>query len=425
MTAAARWRGRSLLRGCFGYFHLLFQTNPSKLDLLLLLVGTLAAIAAGLPFSLLGILFGQLVDDLDSSSCNTSQSIDKSSLQSGIQKKVILMIYIAVGNFVAIYIHAGCWSLFGERLIGRLRRHYFKNLLRQEIAFFDHLPAGEVATRLTSDMETIRIGTSEKVGLFISSSAYLVGAYIVAFLKAPRLAGILTFMIPAYILMVFVGSRYTGRFSARTSYHLAAAASVVSQSLSNVALIHALGANQRLETKFEAILRKARQAAMKKTLAAAAQFGFMFLIAYSANAVAFWQGSREILGATEGGPPSVTAGAVYTVIFVLLDGTLLAPCIRLSQLTNDSVFCDQPSCTLPTDIQYCHSSCKQLEIYRQAQVKSSWIPSFSQGQLDRRWNSCFPKCHLYVFVEARESGTERYYSEVGGGKAYRNYRCIW
>lgn len=62
------------------------------------------------------------------------------------------------------------------------------------MAFFDNLPAGEVPTRLTTDMETIRIGASEKVGIFISSFAYLVGAYIVAFLKVPRLAAVLTFI---------------------------------------------------------------------------------------------------------------------------------------------------------------------------------------------------------------------------------------
>ncbi|KAL8751139.1 MAG: hypothetical protein Q9184_006164 [Pyrenodesmia sp. 2 TL-2023] len=297
-------------------------TNPSKLDYLLLIVGLLAAIAAGVPFPLLGIIFGQLVDDLNSTSCNASQR-PKSGVESGIQQKVLLLVYISLGNFLAIYIHTCCWSLFGERLVGRLRRQYFKSLLRQEMAFFDNLQAGEVPTHLTSDIETIRVGTSEKVGIFISSLAYLVGAYIVAFLKAPRLAGTLVFMIPAFVLMVTVGGVYVGRFTRRTSHHLAAAASIVSQSLSNVALVHALGADQRLESKVTNILSEAQKAALYKGTAAATQFGFTFLVAYSANAVAFWQGSLEIIRAAESGAPDVTAGAVYTVIFVLLDASFV------------------------------------------------------------------------------------------------------
>ncbi|KAL8900440.1 MAG: hypothetical protein Q9207_005699 [Kuettlingeria erythrocarpa] len=305
-----------------GYWTLLFRSNPSSLDYLLLVLGVLAAIAAGVPFPLLGIIFGQLVDDLNSTSCNAS-SWSKSGVESGIQQKVLLLVYISLANFFAIYIHTCCWSLFGERLVGRLRRQYFKSLLRQELAFFDNLPAGEVPTRLTSDMETIRVGTSEKVGIFVSSLAYLVGAYVVAFLKAPRLAGTLVFMIPAFVLMVSLGGFYTARFTRRTSSHLAAAASIVSQSLSNISLIHALGADQRLEAKLIDILSEAQRAALYKGTAAAIQFGFTFLVAYSANAVAFWQGSLEIIRAAEAGVPDVTAGAVYTVIFVLLDASFV------------------------------------------------------------------------------------------------------
>lgn len=320
MIAAVRRGGRSLSNRSYGYIDLLFRTSPSKLDLLLLAGGVVAACAAGIPFPLLGILFGQLVDDLNSTSCDVPQQADKSKLEKSIQTKVLLMIYISIANFVAIYVHAGCWTLFGERLVGRLRRRYFKSLLRQEMAFFDSLPAGEVPTRLTTDMEVIRTGTSEKVGIFISSLAYFIGAYVVAFLKVPKLAGMLTFMIPAFILMVLLGGRYVGRYTGRTSHHLAAAAAVVSQSLSNVALIHSLGANQKLEAKLVTILSKARSAALKKSVATATQFGFMFLVAYSANALAFWQGSKEIARSAESKSSNVTAGAVYTVIFVLLDG---------------------------------------------------------------------------------------------------------
>ena len=329
MDAISRWIRCSPFSRRSAYCTLLFRANPSILDFFLLIVGTLAAIVAGVPFPLLGVLFGQLVDDLNSTSCNTSQQANKAGLERSIQRKVLLMIYIAIGNFIAIYVHTGCWSLFGERLVGRLRRHYFKCLLRQEMAFFDNLPTGEVPTRLTTDMETIRVGTSEKVGIFISGFAYLIGAYTVAFLKVPRLAAILTFMIPAYALMVIVGGLFISRFTARTSRQLAAAASVVSQSLSNIALIHALGAGQRLETKLVHTLKRVQRAAVRKSIAAATQFGFTFLVAYSANALAFWQGSQEIVRAAEGQAPNITAGAVYTVIFVLLDGKSLQYLFRL------------------------------------------------------------------------------------------------
>lgn len=322
MGSLIRARLHLTLRASHGYLHLLFMQGTSGVDYALLFVGVLSAIIAGMPFPILSILFGQLVDDLNSTSCRrTSQSVDRSEQQSSVQNKVVLIVYISIGNFLAIYTAATCWTLFGERLVGRLRRQYFQSLLRQEIAFFDGLPSGEVSTRLTTDMDTIRAGTSEKVGLFITSLAYFGGAYVVAFLKVPALAGMLTFMIPAYILLVSVGGRYIGRYTTHTSDSLASAASLVLQTISHVALVHALDAQQRLECKLVTFLDAIQKAAIKKSLAAAIQFGFMFLVAYSANALAFWQGSKQIVQAAENVTSNVTAGSVYTVIFVLLDGT--------------------------------------------------------------------------------------------------------
>ena len=56
---------------------MILYTSPSRLDYLLLVVGSLATIASGIPFLLLGVLFGQLVDNFSSTSCSASLQTDK------------------------------------------------------------------------------------------------------------------------------------------------------------------------------------------------------------------------------------------------------------------------------------------------------------------------------------------------------------
>ncbi|KAL8669690.1 MAG: hypothetical protein Q9168_005728 [Polycauliona sp. 1 TL-2023] len=303
-----------------GYLRLLIKSNPSKLDVFYLVVGILAAMAAGVPFPLLGILFGELVDELNTASCAKSHDQDVGNLQASVNRKVVLIVYVSIANFFAIYIHTGCFSLFGERLVRRMRENYFRGLLRQEIAFFDNLPAGDVASCLTSDIETIRSGTSEKVGIVISSFSYLLGAYIVSFTRDAKLAAMLLSLIPAYFLMAAIGSRYVGRYTSRVSEHIGAATAIASECLSNVALVQAFGASPRLEAKFTVKLQQAQKDGLKKAFAAALQFGFLFFIAYSANALAFWQGARIIANGRDSG---VTVGAVYTVIFLLVDASFI------------------------------------------------------------------------------------------------------
>lgn len=317
-----------------GYPSLLLAGTPSKLDLGTLLLGIISAIASGVPFPLIGILFGQLLDDFNGATCDSSDDSESGSdYQSSINSKILIIFYLAIAQFVTIYVHLLCWSLNGARLAQRLRENYLQNLLRQEPSFFDNLPPGEVASRLHSDIQTIRSGTSEKVGICLSSVSFFVTAYIVAFIKNDVLAGMLVSLVPAYFLMSFVGSHYIEKYSGLMSDYAASAASLASEALSNIVVVQAFGASGRLEQKFANALKSSRQEGIKKATATGIQTGVLYFIAYSANGLAFWQGSKRIADSVGNDGHGATVGATFTVIFILIEATLLlsqvAPFIHL------------------------------------------------------------------------------------------------
>ncbi|CAI7591424.1 unnamed protein product [Penicillium pancosmium] len=310
-----------------GYPRMILAGGPSKIELGMLFVGFVAACASGVPFPLIGILFGQLLDDFNEATCNasagTATAASNSSEQGDINSKILIIFYLAIAQFVTIYIHLSCWTTYGARLAQRLRERYLQNLLRQEPSFFDNLPPGEVASRLNTDIQTIRSGSSEKVGICISSFSFFVTAYIVAFIKQSVLAAMLISLIPAYFLMSFIGSYYIEKYSARVSDYAASAASIASEALSNLVVVHAFGANTRLEEKFSKALKESEREGMKKATAIGVQAGFLYFIAYSANGLAFWQGSRKVAESVDGSNAGSTVGSVFTVIFILVEATLL------------------------------------------------------------------------------------------------------
>ncbi|XXH04545.1 Alcohol dehydrogenase [Hypoxylon texense] len=281
-------------RGLFRYFRLLTYAEPSKVDIALLIVGSISSIAAGIPFPLLGILFGQLLDDLNSATCAAEQAISPGEYQEQVNQKVLLVMACALAQFALIYIYIVCWNLFGERLAHRLRERYFRSLLRQEVSFFDKMPAGEVSSRLSADINIIKSGTSEKVGVYMGSLAMFITSYIVAFVKYARLAGILVSLVPAFMLMSLVGGHFIGKYSGKASQHVADASSIALESLSNVMVVHAFRANDRLEQKFASKLVAAKKDGVKKAVATAIQSGLLYFIAFSASGLAYWQGSRTI-----------------------------------------------------------------------------------------------------------------------------------
>ncbi|KAI3336947.1 P-loop containing nucleoside triphosphate hydrolase protein [Xylariaceae sp. AK1471] len=310
----------------FHYFYLLTYAEPTALDYALLVTGVITSIGAGIPFPILGILFGQLVDDLNGATCaaeGTPSSQSAEDYQAAINEKVVLVVVAAVAQFALIYLYSVCWNLFGERLAHRLREKYFRSLLRQEVSFFDKLPAGEVSSRLSADITTIKNGTSEKVGVYLGVVSLFVTSYIVAFIKGAKLAGILVSLVPAFLIMTFGGGHYVGKYATLASEHIASASSIALESLSNVMVVHAFRANDRLEAKFASELSLAKKQGIKKSVAVAIQSGLLYFIAFAACGLAYWQGSIMIADVVAGRSSGTSVGSIYTIIFILVDASIV------------------------------------------------------------------------------------------------------
>ncbi|RGP64182.1 atpase [Fusarium longipes] len=315
----------SLLRSFFTYFQLLFYADPTWIDILLLIVGTLTACAAGAPFPLMGIIFGQLVNDLNTASCNNDEVVSQYSpkeLQDSINKKVVMITWIGVISFVLIYTYIVSWSIFSRRLENRIRDRYFMSILLQDATFFDSRQAGEVTSRLNVDIQAIQSGTSEKIGIIMGCTSFFVSSYVVAFVKNTTLAGILVSLVPAFMLLAIVGSIFTARFATAMSEKIASASSIASEVLANIPVVQAFGAGPRLEAIFAERMKGARKQGINKAFIAAIQAGILYFIAYSANALAFWQGSTQIADMVEGNG-NASVGDIYTVILLLVDACVV------------------------------------------------------------------------------------------------------
>ncbi|KAJ6013553.1 hypothetical protein N7540_008144 [Penicillium herquei] len=317
MTRSIKNKGR-----LFSYARLLFSLDYTSTDVFLIVTGLFFSIASGLPFPLLGIVFGDLINELNTTTC-TAASNETSDATSAVRQKVLYVVYITIANFCFLYIHCSCWSYASERIVRRYRRRYFESIMKQETGYIEGLPAGDVISRLVSDIEVLQSGTSEKVGIVISTISYFVTSYIVAFIKVPQIAGMLVSVVPCYFIMSYGGGYYIKKYAGRISGHVDAATSIASSSLTHLTLVHAFNSHERLEKLFADHLSGYRIDALKKALAHAVQLGLLYFIAYSSNALAFWEGSHLIANSVDSNGSGVSVGAVYTVIFVLIDASFI------------------------------------------------------------------------------------------------------
>ncbi|CAD6941987.1 unnamed protein product [Tilletia laevis] len=297
-----------------------------RLDYIILAFGVFFAVASGIPLPLIGVLFGQLIDGFNQADCagGSGRPLDPQQRQlflSEVNHKVVLVLAAASANFVFIYVYTCCWSCFGERLVRKLRQRYIRGLLKQDMSYFDGLQPGEVGSRLSTDLLTIQTGTNEKCGIFISSMSYFVTSFVIAFVKLPSLAAQLLALLPAFGFIAIVSGKYLSEATSAASGHLAHANSLATEALSNLPSVQAFGASGKLCYIYEKHLELARKAGTRRAIIAAVQMGSLFFVGYSANALAFFSGSRIISQQTDSS--TSTVGNVYTVIFLLLDASFI------------------------------------------------------------------------------------------------------
>ncbi|KAM0305593.1 hypothetical protein ACHAPM_001976 [Fusarium culmorum] len=317
---------------CFSYLELLFAAGPTWVDYALIALGTLCAVGAGVPFPLMGVLFGQLIDNFNGATCAADGSnsganeaaSDPLQYENAINDKVIKTAWIGAIALVLIYGHLTCWNIISQRLAQRLRTRYVSALLRQPPEFFDTRGAsGQVSSRLQGDITAVQAGTSEKVGNIITTLSFFVTVFIIAFTKQPRLAGILICMLPAFLLSGILGGRYLGKYVVKQLEASSAASSIASEALSHVTVVQAFGAAPRLEEKFAEHMARSRKYAIAKSSIAAVQTGLLYFIAYSGNALAFWQGSKKIVESVARNDGNTTVGEIYAIVYLLVDACVM------------------------------------------------------------------------------------------------------
>lgn len=307
------------------FLRLLFAANPTWLDIALIFCASILAVAAGTPFPLIAIVFGQLVDDMNAATCAAnSEDQNGFDFESQIHEKIALMVYISVAAFVLIYLYITMWGVISQRLAQRMRVTYLESLLRQPPSFFDARDgARDVSGRLHGDIAAIQAGTSEKVGILITTVSFFVTAFTISFIKEARLAGMLTSMVPAFLLMSVLGGRFFRKYTARMSEALSTASSLASEALSNISVVQAFGAAGRLEDRFAASTLEASRNGIRKAAVSATQAGLLYFLAYAGNALAFWKGSYYIADNAEGKGKGTSVGTVYTVIMILVDACVM------------------------------------------------------------------------------------------------------
>lgn len=286
------------------YFSL-YRPMITVKDRFTIALGVVFAVAAGLPLPIIGIIFSRIINQFPPP-------------EDALRTHVCQLIGVGAAYFVVTAVYTIAWGLIGEQISWRLRQDLVKRLLGMDQTYFD-LQDPDVTGLLTEKVESIQIGTSEKVGIFIQSISYFISAFVVGFILNPRLTGVLfAAVIPAMLLIVTIGSSAVNRFASQASSFNEQAGKIAEAAIAAVKVVQAFGMADEMEAQYEQYLKGAASYAIKKSTASALMLGAVYFVAYAANGLAFWEGSKMAAGKSKG-----DAGSVYAVVFLILDASFV------------------------------------------------------------------------------------------------------
>ncbi|KAI9660166.1 MAG: hypothetical protein M1821_001518 [Bathelium mastoideum] len=275
----------------------------STSDIVVMVVSIVASVIAGALNPLLTIIYGQLVGVFQNFSNNT---ISGSALSASVNKFSVYFVYLALGEFVFVYIATIGFYHVGERIVRRLRRAYLESIIRQNMTFFDMLGSGEVTTRITSSINLIHEGITSKLSLSLTAAATFITAFVIAFVEYWKLALILTSVIAAMALVGTTGGKSAVKYTKRAQASYGTGAAVAEESIRSIRHVAAFGIQDVLADKYMHYVLVAEKHGIKAGVAIALMIGVMHGIPYLSYGLTFWQGSRFVAAGDMSGHAVVT-----------------------------------------------------------------------------------------------------------------------
>ncbi|OQO07882.1 hypothetical protein B0A48_06674 [Cryoendolithus antarcticus] len=250
-------------------------------------LGLIAAIAAGIPLPIMFDIFGKIINAFPP----TEQEI---------RIRITQLLSLAVAYFTMTTFYMSVFGRVGDTIAITVREKLLNCLLHLDQAYYDTNDL-DVTALLTAKVETIQVGTSEKLSKWALCSM--------------RSSLVFYFVIPAMVIIVALGSHWVSKLTTQLTKASESANALRESALRAIKVVQAFDIENDLCRKQKVSLQSNLGISIRKAIISACMFGSMYGVAYAANGLAFFVGSRM----TAGGE----AGTAYAVCLLILDASFV------------------------------------------------------------------------------------------------------
>ncbi|XP_053373066.1 ATP-dependent translocase ABCB1-like isoform X2 [Mercenaria mercenaria] len=202
--------------------------------------------------------------------------------------------FIAIGCAVIVvgYGQVMFWMVASERQTHRIRKSFYRNVMRQNIGWFDTHESGEMNSRITNDISKIHEGIGDKLGAFTQWFCGGIAGFVVGFIYGWKLTLVILAISPLLAGAAFIMTKLVGLASSLELKAYARAGAVAEEVLGAIRTVVAFGGQEKECERYNANLTEARDLGVRKGLVNGLAMGVTWLIIFGAYALGFWYGAK-------------------------------------------------------------------------------------------------------------------------------------
>lgn len=238
------------------------------------------------------LVFGRLVNNF-AGFFVPGTTVTKAQFQNSVDHNTLYLVYLFIGKWVLGYISLLCIRVSGMRISSALRLAYIRALFAQPISMVDKVSPGKVASRITTSANTIQLGISQQFSMLIQAIAFVVGVYVIAFIKSALLTLVASACIPFVVLAYGIVIPFFIKIHKKTEDMLEQASSLSFEVFASIRIVIAFGAEGRLHNRYGSVLDRAAKNEWKNGPCMAMMMASGLFSNYATMALAFWFGIRQ------------------------------------------------------------------------------------------------------------------------------------
>lgn len=213
---------------------------------------------------------------------------------------------------VLYFVRGYLLAFIGERVMADLRLKLFEHLQGLSLSYFNERRTGELVSRLTNDVSTVRNVVTSDISTALAQSLTFVGAFALIIYTNWRLTLFMIALIPVIMVFAILFGRRLRALSTNVQDQLANATTVMEEALGGVRVVQSF-TRERYEIKrFTASIERTFSLAMKRIRLSSTFGPVISFLGFAAVVSIFWFGGREVLAGR------LTAGQLFMFLVLTL-----------------------------------------------------------------------------------------------------------